>query len=168
MRIFAGLLLLSALFPPLQSSGAQGVQSVEPWFTVTISMPRTVVTIGTDVKLKVVLTNKTAEDIRYSGPGPGRGGPVFDLDVRDGEGKPASETPRGLTVHGKDPRPWSGSIFSTAAHPGEKIEEEVVLNEEYNLGKPGKYTVQLRERNPKFQAVKSDTVTFTLVPRKAP
>ena len=163
MRALVRLLLILAFFAPWQCSGAQGVQSAEPWFSVAISTPRPVATIGAAVKLKIIFTNKTSEDIRYGAGGPGRGGPVFDLDVRDGEGKPVSETPRGLILHGKDPRPWSGSSFSTAAHPGETIEEELVLNEEYDLSKPGKYTVQLRERNPKLQAVKSNTVTFTLV-----
>ncbi len=164
MRVLARFLLISAFFMARQSSGAQGVQPAEPWFTVTISTPRSVVTLGTGVKLKVVLTNNTDKDIRYAAGGPGRGGPVFALDVCDSEGKPVSETPRGLTLHGKGPRPWSGSIFSTAAHPGDKIEEELVVNEEYDLRKPGKYTIQLRERNPKFQAIKSNIVTFTLVP----
>jgi len=162
MRALVRLLLVSAFFAPWQWSRAQGVQSAKPWFSIAISTPTPVATIGADVKLKIIFTNKTGEDIRYGAGGPGRGGPVFDLDVRDGEGKPVYETLRGLSLHGKDPRPWSGSIFSTAAHPGETIEEELVLNDD--LRKPGKYTVQLRERNPKLQAVKSNTVTFTLVP----
>jgi hypothetical protein len=164
MRTLVTLLLISTFFAPWQWSGAQVVQSVEPWFSVAISTPRPVATIGANLKLKIIFTNKTGEDIRYGAGGPGRSGPVFDLDVRDGEGKLVSETPRGLILHGKDPRPWSGSIFSTAAQPGEEIVEELVLSEEYDLSKPGKYTVQLRERNPKFQTVKSNTVTFTLVP----
>jgi hypothetical protein len=164
MRVLARLLVISAYFMRCLSSGAQVVQPPEPWFSVSISTPKPVVKVGIDVRLRVVLTNNTDKDIRYGVGGPGRGGPAFDLDVCDSESKPVSETPRGLTLHGKDPRPWSGSIFSTAAHPGDKIEEELVLNEEYDLRKPGKYTVQLLERNPKFQAVKSNTVTLTLVP----
>lgn len=164
MRVPARFLLISAFLMPWQSSGAQRVQPAEPWFTVTISTPTPVLTVGADAKLKVILTNNTEKDIRYAVGGPGRGGPVFDLDVCDSEGKPIRETPHGLTLHGKDLRPWSGSIFSTVAHPGDKIEEELVLSTEYDLSKPGKYTVQLRERNPKFQAIKSNTVSFTLVP----
>jgi hypothetical protein len=164
MKVLAGLVLISSFFMPRQWCDAQVVHPEEPWFTVTISIPKAVVMVGTDVKLKVVLTNKTDKDLRYGGGGPGRGGPVFDLDVCDSNGKAVSETPRGLTLHGKDPRGWSGSIFLAVAHPGERIEEELSLNEEYDLVKPGKYTVQLRQRHPKFQAVKSNTVAFTLVP----
>jgi hypothetical protein len=52
-----------------------------------------------------------------------------------------------------------------SAHPGEKVEEEVVLSKEYDLSKPGKYMVQLlRERNRESQAVKSNIVQFTIVP----
>ena len=55
-----------------------------------------------------------------------------------------------------------GSVFTATAHPGDKIEEELILNKEYDLSKPGKYTIQVRERNPKFQAIKSDTITITV------
>ncbi len=160
----ARFLLILSFFIPWRSIGAQPVQPAEPWFTVTISTPKPEVTVGTDIKLKVVFTNNTEKDIPYAVGGPWRGGPVFDLDVRDRESKLVPETPYGLKEHGKVPPKGSITIFSTAAHPGEKIEEELVLNKEYDLTKLGKYTVQLRERWPKFQAVKSNTITFTLVP----
>ena len=164
MVIVARLLLVFALFIPWQPSGAQGVQPSEPWFTVTISTPKPVVKVGTDVKLKVVFINNTREDIRYGAGGPGRSGPVFDLDLRDSEGKAVPETKRGLTLHGKDPRPWAGSVYSATAHPGNKIEEQLVLNKEYDLSKPGKYTVQLRERHPQSQGVESNTIPIAIVP----
>jgi hypothetical protein len=156
--------LLSVLFIFPSIIAGQDSPSVERWFAVTISTPKPVVKVGTAVKLKVVFINDTDEDIRYGVGGPGRSGPVFDLDVRHSEGKPVPETPHGLILHGKNPRPWSGSVYSTAAHPGDKIEEELVLNKEYDLSKPGKYTVQLRERHPKFRAVESNTIPIAIVP----
>lgn len=164
MRILVRMLLIPTFFTSWQSSGAQGVQPAEPWFTVAISTPKPVVSLGTDVKLKIIFTNNTDGDIRYGVGGPWRGGPAFDLDVRDSEGKLVLETPYGLKENGKVPAKGVITVFTATAHPGEKIEEELILNKEYDLGKPSKYAVQLRERNPKFQAIKSNTVTFTLVP----
>ncbi len=114
------------------------------------------------MKLKVVFVNATKKDIFYGAGGPARGGPVFDIDMRDSDGKSVAETPYGLKMHAKDPHPWRGSVLTATAHPGDKIEEELILNKEYDLSKPGKYTIQVQERNPKFQAIKSDTITITV------
>lgn len=157
MFIFTILVL-----PP--ASAAQGRPSVEPWFSVTISTPEPIVTAGADVKLKIIFANNTGKDLHYAVGGPARGGPAFDIDIRDGEGKPVPETTYGLKMHGKDPRPFSGSVFSTTVHPGETIEQELILSKEYDLNKAGKYTVQVKEKNSVFQNVQSNTITITLVP----
>ncbi len=166
MNILIKLALLSTLTTAPGMTAAQGAHPAEPWFSVTISTPKAVVTVGSDIKLKVVFVNNTEQDIRYPGAGgPGRTGPVFDIDIRDSGGKPALETPYGLKMHGKDTREWrGGSVFGGTAHPGNKIEEELILSKEYDMSKPGDYTVQVLERNPKFQAVKSNSITITVVP----
>jgi hypothetical protein len=145
---------------------AQGAHPAEPWFSVTISTPKTSVNVASNLKLKVVFVNNTEQDIRYPGAGgPGRSGPVFDIDVRDSGDKPVPETPYGLKMHGKDTHGWrGGSVFAGTAHPGDKIEEELILSEEYDMSKPGDYTVQVVERNPKFEVVKSNSITITIVP----
>jgi hypothetical protein len=145
---------------------AQGAQPAEPWFSVTIVGPKASVSVGSDVRLKVTFVNNTEQDIRYPGAGlPTRNGPVFDIDIRDSGGKPAQETTYGLRMHGKDVRPWSGgSVFAATAHPGDKIEEELILSKEFDMSNPGDYTVQVRERNPKLQVVKSNSITITVVP----
>lgn len=166
MRILARFLIISVVFIPWRLTAAQSRQPAEPWFTVAISTPKAVVTVGSEVKLKVVFVNNTEQDIHYPGAGgPGRNGPVFDIDVRDSSGKLVPETPYGLWMHGKDTRGWrGGSVFAATAHPGGKIEEELMLSKEYDMSKPDEYTVQVRERNPKFRVVKSNSIAITVVP----
>jgi hypothetical protein len=64
MRVLARLLVISAYFVRCLSSGAQVVQPPQPWFTVSISTPKPVVKVGSEVRLRVVLTNNTDRDIR--------------------------------------------------------------------------------------------------------
>jgi hypothetical protein len=164
MRILARFAVFSMLFMLPKMSTAQHISPAEPWFSVTIDTPEATVTVGLDVKLKVIFTNNTGKDIHYSAGGPARSGPAFDINVRDAEGNPVPETLYGLKLHGKDPHPWSGSVFSATLHPGKTIEEEVSLSKEFDLSKPGKYTVQVQEKNPVFQTVKSNVLTITVVP----
>jgi hypothetical protein len=160
MKILMGLFLIAVLFSPWQSGGAQKSEPAEPWFAVTINTAKPVITIGTDVKLKVIFANKTNQGISVSAGAPGRD---FDLDVRDGEGRPVPETAYGLKMHGEVPTPGNITVYRRISLPGDKFEEELDLSKEYDLSSPGKYTVQLRGRNPKFRAVKSNTITFALV-----
>ena len=165
MSILIKFALLSALAVVPEIVAAQGATPAEPWFSVTITGPRASVSATSDVKLKVVFVNNTKQDIRYAAAGgPGRDGPAFDLDVRDSVGKPAPETPYGLKMHGKDTAWRGGSIFAATARPGDKIEEELILSEEYDMSAPGEYTVQAKERNPKFEVVKSNRIAITVVP----
>jgi hypothetical protein len=136
----------------------------EPWFSVTISTPEATVSVGSGAKLKIVFANNTEKELHSPYGGPGRGGPVFDIEIRDTKGNPVSETPYGLKMHGKDPHPFSGSVFRATSRPGETIEEEVALSKEYDLSKPGKYTVHVREKHPVFQAVKSNMITIIVKP----
>lgn len=164
MRILAKLVLLSVLFMLPKMSIAQNALPPEPWFSVAIGTAQTVIPSGSDVKFKVTFTNDTRKDLHYAVGGPGRGGPPFDINVRDAKGNPVPETSYGLKMHGKDPRPWSGSVFNATSHPGEAIELDLILSKEYDLSKPGKYTVQVQERYPALQAVRSNILTITVVP----
>jgi hypothetical protein len=39
------------------------------------------------------------------------------------------ETPFGLTMHGKNPHPFSGSVFSATSHPGENNQRRIELEQ---------------------------------------
>jgi len=164
---FAPLLALIGLVTSIAAAqdATPATPTAEPWFSVTISTPEASVSAGSDVKLNVVFANNTGKDLHSGYGGLGRNGPVFDIYIRDSKNMAVLETPFGLTMHGKNPHPFSGSVFSATSHPGETIKEELNLSKEYDLSKPGKYTVQVRERHPVFQSVKSNTITITVDPR---
>jgi hypothetical protein len=166
LRFVPLLALLSLVASVAAPQGATPTTPpAEPWFSVTISTPNASVRAGSDVKLNIVLANTTGKDLHSGYGGPGRDGPVFDIDIRDSRNVAVPETPFGLTLHGKNPHPFAGSVFSAPSHPGEPIKEELILSKEYDLSKPGKYTVQVRERHPVFQTVKSNVITITVHPR---
>jgi hypothetical protein len=164
MRSLIKFALFSTVFVLPRMSAAQGAPPAEPWFSVTISTPEAIVSAGSDVKLKVIFANNTGKDLHYGVGGPGRGGPAFDIDVRDSEGKPVPETAYGLKMHGKDPHPWAGSVFTVTSGPGKTMEEELILSKEYDLSKPGKYTVQTQGGKGATRTAKSSVITITVVP----
>jgi hypothetical protein len=164
MRILIRLFMLSLLVILSAAGVSQNEPATESWFSVAISPPGSPVNLGSDAKLKVVFTNNTGKNLYFSAGGPGRSGPVFDIDLRDGEGNPVQETAYGVTMHGKDPRPFSGSVFRATAAPGQTLEETVLLNKEFEITKPGKYTVQVRGKTPNGRFVRSNTVAISIVP----
>lgn len=161
----------SAITPPSQDPDKRP-------YTITISTsPRA--SVGSEVKLHI--TTKNTSDgtiyhiVRAGGP-PGRN---LDISVRDSKGNPVQETEHGRKIHGTDPNrePWSGSVFTGRypLKPGDVLEEELNLAEEYDFSKPGKYSVQVlrsdittdgeiksRSTSP-LAVVKSNTITLTLV-----
>jgi hypothetical protein len=164
MKILIRVASLSMLFLLPGLSFAQSASPVEPWFSVMISTPEAIATAGSDVNLKVKFTNDTGKDLHFAVGGPGRGGPAFDINVRDSQGNAVPETSYGLRMHGRDPRPWSGSVFRATSHSGQTVEINLILSKEYDLSKPGKYTVQVQDRRPVVRPVKSNIVTITVFP----
>jgi hypothetical protein len=150
----------------------------KPALLITIGVPNTTARAGSEVILNVVTKNisdrvlyrlETSADAFF--------GRNLQTDVRDSKGMWVLETPYGRKRHGTDPNrpPFEGSIFSDRVpfKPGERLEEKIVLSEEYDLNKVGTYTVYvlrsdvLSETDNKFSkvpAVKSATITLNLIP----
>jgi hypothetical protein len=158
-----GVFFLARTFATAQNA-SQPNAAAEPWFSVNISTPDETTKVGSNVVLYLVFVNNTGKDLYTGAGGPGRGGPVFDLDVRDSRHDPVPETAYGLRMQGKDPHPFAGSVFRATVPPGGTIKEGLSLNKEYDLSKAGKYTVQLVERHPAVRAVRSNIVTITVHP----
>jgi len=132
----------------------------ESAFSLVVSTPESTVKAGTDLKAAVTMTNTSDHDIFYRADPSGTLLP-FAFDVRDSEGKVVSETSKGLSAHGKNMA--AGSYLGVPIHPGESIHRERVLNKEFDLEKPGKYTVQAT-RESGSTVVKSNIITITVVP----
>lgn len=165
MRALPVLVFLQ-LLGGIAASAAQVTPAYEPNFSLTISTPDQVVKSGAEVKLKVAFANNTAQPLHYATGAPGRnGGPGFDIDIHDSQGKRISETPYGLKIQGKARhRPFAGSVFAATVQPGDTVELEVLLSREYDISEPGKYTVQATEKGPNPQQGKSNIVTITVTP----
>jgi len=122
-------------------------------------MPQTVIERGAPATIKATFINTSDHDIFESIGTPGR---AINIKVFSGN-KPVPETPYGLKAHGRDSRPFVGSVFRAAIRPGKLFKVEADLSKEYDLSKPGKYTVQAERWDSDIhQMVESNTITITV------
>jgi hypothetical protein len=123
--------------------------------------------------LSVAITSTSDHDVfRASAPMP--------LTVLDREGKPVPETRYGMKLHGTEPRPvvpevgppvghlggFGSFVGWPPLHPGETLKggRRSDLSREYDLSKPGTYTIQAREwQLPGHLTVESNVLTVTVV-----
>jgi hypothetical protein len=170
-----------------QASAAQERQRPEPALKLVITAPESEIRLGSPVPLKLVLTNISNHDIWFSGFNVS--GPVFkqvplrqiDIQVRDSDGKLVAETEFGKTIHGRSverpqveppdpskpgkPLPGPPRDVFMISQPGETLAEESDLSKEFDLSKPGRYTVHAVARRLDPDAgglVQSNDVTFTI------
>ena len=151
----------------LTLNGIATAQAPATTFSLTISSPQPTVRIGEEVPLNIVMTNTSGKDIHYGQPLSVKWAMLFDVHILDSANKPAPETPYGRQLHGTDRNPASlgGSVFSAHVGPGKTLEQQLMLNKEYEIGHPGKYTIQAERVDAvSGTAVKSNTITLTVVP----
>lgn len=180
---------LSVLLVLAEVVSAQEPPSSESPYTITITAPQTEFRVGTPVPLKLILTNTSKEPFLYGGGF--INGPVYrhvplrqiDIEVSDGEGKPVAETEYGKTVHGRSfeiPKPRIDPIGPgrpvvdppeahavNALRSGATLAEESDLSKEFDLTKPGAYTVRARAHGNRKdrktgQIIWSNKLTFTI------
>ncbi|HEV2195700.1 MAG TPA: hypothetical protein VGR55_08960 [Candidatus Acidoferrum sp.] len=147
----------------LWTSAFSLLAATEP-FSVTLHAPDGTVKIGSELHLKVKITNTSNREIRFA---KGFGNEEYDLDVevRDAEGKtpPLTTSYREVKEH-----PGGGSYSTYVLEPGKSFEDDLVLTKLYVITQPGKYTVRVtRGQRPLWQdvkqnTVKSNTITLTI------
>jgi hypothetical protein len=168
--------LLATLLGLVRITAAQSSQQprdAKPAFSMALSTRQTVVEVGSPLVVRLAITNTSDHDVCTGAPPC----PPVQISVLDSEGKPVPETPYGRELHGKV---WpsalingfsrSGSLFAAPPippmRPGETRKEtphDVIR--EYDLSKPGTYTIQVRRSDPYSQSlVESNILTVTLVP----
>jgi hypothetical protein len=139
-------------------------QAKNPPFKIAItSAPATVVS-GAEVSIKVSLTNTSDHDVR-GGVGYTRGNiaSIFRFEVRDEHGK---LVPKRIYPHPE--LEGVGTVRFGTIPPGETVTEDQEVSALYDMRKPGKYTIQVWKRDPKYD-IKSNKVTVTVTPNsKAP
>jgi hypothetical protein len=119
----------------------------------------------------VVVTNNSDHEIYYDAFGAGTASRT-DLDVRDADGHPASAAlklreqsslPPAKPGEGRAGGSYSGPSSYIRIGSGKTIHLERVIGKEFDLSKPGKYTVQLAHQLD-GTLVKSNAVTVTVGP----
>jgi hypothetical protein len=129
-------------------------------FSVTISSPP-VIKSGTEAQIKIDLTNTSNHEIRLNSSN-GLSG-IGEIVIRNENGdSPLSR--RGRNVAGGNDL-LVGSDHSVPVSPGKALTERVVIPKTYDIGQPGRYTVQVQKHDPySGTVVKSNTITITVTP----
>jgi Carboxypeptidase regulatory-like domain len=124
--------------PPAKIIGIQPVKIADssPVVSATLSPTLSPVKAGS-VKVHIAVENISDHQIGY-------GTPLITFDVRDENGKLPPETPLGCTLHFFSPCHNDGALgppFASYLVPHKKSEEDEDLTLEYDLSRPGTYTV---------------------------
>jgi hypothetical protein len=138
-------------------------------FTITISPPTRAVKVGTEIRIHVVLTNVSNKPIFESRfPRTDQAEFQYLVRVHDQTGRDAPETEYGRAAR---QRVFIGSVRSQLLQPGEKLEEDTIIDKQFNLSAPGEYEVQLSRPasdDPKDGVVTSNKITITVLPADPP
>jgi hypothetical protein len=143
---------------------------LKPSFSLALNATRKEVKIGSPISLDLIMTNTSGQDLYFSVRRLEAKGlnyvPVtvrqMDVQLYDSEGLPVPLTLYGKTVRGKCGE-CGGSGTLGGLRPGESLHEEADLSKEFELTKPGKYTVHAERVDDQNKVlVKSDKITLTL------
>jgi len=144
-------------------------------FSLTISTPHDVVKAGSEVRVKITLTNTSNHDI---GVGVERqvssyGEKHYEVEVQNEKGVRAPLTRHGHIMRGEVPDPPGdlaeqlelGSDLILDVKPGDVAYDVIIANKMYDLSQPGKYSIQVHRFDPESQTeVLSNTITVTVTP----
>ena len=126
---------------------------------------------GSQVQLETVITNVSNHEIKVTEVRSNLGAAgVFHIEVRDERGELAPETESFRTqkwcmgvIRGDWCQP-AASIVSFTLQPGGRDAQVIEITDYYDIGRPGKYTVQLKREFEKGLIVKSNITTVTVAP----
>lgn len=165
------MVLLLSVFVGCAAVGvAQEAQAPKPPFAITISAALASVKVGERIPLLVTMTNISGRDISLEG-----GQRISELGneverdmgvmVYDADGKRVRETEYGRLVYGRRYKMFPGKTVCCAQwKPGESFMEEADLTKEFDLSKPGTYTVEARRSDEGIMGfVVSNRISFTIV-----
>jgi|SRR5580692_1777635 hypothetical protein len=140
-----------------------------PAMSVTISAASETVKVGSELRIKILITNKSDHEILLGKPAgkAGQGEFLNLIEVRDERGNAVPKTRYYRQIRGEEYVPV-GVYVSTigfSVKPGESMEEEAIVSKLYDLDKVGKYRIQTQHDDPDNKAlVKSNTITVTVTP----
>jgi hypothetical protein len=113
-----------------------------PSFSLTVSLPHSVVKSGSDMEVDVTMTNISHKDIEVSKV-VGTAEANYEIEVTDSEGKPAAPTRYERMLRGEPPATDHHSVIISSLKPGQTMQEFFYANQLFDMDKPGKYTIQV-------------------------
>lgn len=162
MRALCVSILICASFVVLAPVFGQDANSP---YLITISADKPTVAAGSNVFIKVKLTNISNEVVDCStydlDGGTDR---YYQFDVRDENGTPVKKRDLSLFHDGS----WRGKCD---LEPGKSLESEKLVSWLHDFSKPGKYLIQISRRfsgDPNPQYAKSNTIIITVLPPNPP
>jgi hypothetical protein len=160
---FLGAALLSCVLPTMQPTQVPPTQAP---FSLNISAKDDTVRAGSEVRVKIVLTNTSNREIyiiheKASDVGEQAG---FTLDVRDAGGMVVPFTRYGQLFFNHE-AVTLGAPSPFDLKPGKTLKDEIIVSKLFDLSKPGKYSIQVKRQDDSSTAVvKSNTITVTVTP----
>jgi hypothetical protein len=172
MQICSSLILVLLGITASGRLSAQSPQSGPPAsFSVSLSTTQPAVKAGSELKISVVLTNLSNQDLDLTWDGASRAEFDYTILVSDRDGHEPPDTQYLRAVRGKDSSNPDGktqlvvlpSSGLRQVKPGGTLTDSIYLDKLYDL-KPGKYTVQVERIDDSHKTVKSNTLTVTVTP----
>jgi hypothetical protein len=132
-------------------------------FTLEISAPSTTLKMGAPIRVHVVLTNTSGKAILLSqSPNRSQAELTYKVTVVDASGASVPETKYGAAAHHGG---IGGSEQMKALSPGEKLEQDTLIDRQFQFTSPGTYSVQLARAvsdDPSDGYVSSNKIEITL------
>ncbi len=155
MQRLLGLLLLG-----IASIELGAVEPNNAGLAIVISAPQSTVKVGSDVYIKIQMTNISSHLVdcsSYIVSGTDR---RFRVDVRDANGNSRKKE----NIH---PEIMPGSFAACTLDPGQSVTRDDRISWANDLAQPGVYTIQVSrvvDRDPKNGVVKSNKISITVTP----
>jgi hypothetical protein len=147
--------------------------SETPKFSLAIKAEKSEVVLGSDVAIRITITNISEETLTLSAGYHGNLPDGYQYEVRDEQGtlnarvgKRYHKLLNGETV--QLPSRLSGSSRMGGLQPGKSIEDSATVSDVYQFNSPGKYTIQASRKLPGKPVVRSNIITITVVAAETP
>lgn len=163
------MLTIASLVPGNSAAQVAQPATAKPKISIAIKTAQNAVKVASDVDVEVEMKNISQEGVGFILTGTmSFSSTSFRWDIRDIASKPVPMTEYGLKANCLDspggvPRICSGSSFGDTLDPGKAFRQKLTLSKEYDLSKPGKYTIQAFRSDGKTD-VKSNVITLTVTP----
>ncbi|HVZ53729.1 MAG TPA: hypothetical protein VG986_17310 [Pseudolabrys sp.] len=163
MRNPAGIVGLSLML----AMGATSAMSApaETTGSVSLSLPQNAAPAiaGHDVRVDVTLTNHSKRPIPVAqSNAPGHAEFNYKISVTRADGQPVARTDYGLSLEGQGTQVIGNSNRLVMLQPGASLHSYFLLNQVYDLGRPGTYRVQVTPHPAGGEAVAAASNTLEI------